>query len=601
MVSVTMRVNNFSQPFGGFVPADLFEIRGYVDHNDIMDIPSAAKSVQGLAVDYMSRFMLTKDKEAAFDISIKGAKIIDKTYENNNETRIIESMLKNVKGLDDVSIFNACRIVCYDVAMRMGVSYFRPIEEFLPSKELINNIRIMVNRCLTFFSKVGGVILSGFTFEGGYTKLVSSGDGDYLTKDTLIDLKVTNKSLSTKWSLQVLVYYLLGLHSIHREFDRIEKLCIFNPLKNMSYTVKLSEIDNKSKYYVSNQVIGYKMKEKKPDYSNWREIDGEDVSVFSRFIRDNSVRTSFDVNVYKDGIYDITTDDYWSYAKKINNNNNKLRPVFKTTKSVKFIKHNGFIMFVSESYKGVLNILSGGSLKKCTHSLEYYYDNIEKYAKTVLALFSEYWKVLFEISKQISSLSPSEEYLRKNAYSKYLESYEKMLKRLNSGTRKPLGFDEWYKLFGHRSSPEGTVHGSIVDIDETNHIYLNPYDGKIVPYSAVSMYDKNVYRNVVSLISKERPELLSSFQSRKNDKDDSLSLVPNTVSNMIFNPNDDISTETIKVYEKDMYDVSKKLLMLQSIYTDKLVKAWFDDILEKHSDGITIDRLLEVIDVYEQE
>ena len=57
----------------------------------------------------------------------------------------------------------------------------------------------------------------------------------------------------------------------------------------------------------------------------------------------------------------------------------------------------------------------------------------------------------------------------------------------------------------------GRVHGCIVDIDNFNHIYLNPYDGSVTPYWATSKYLKFAYSNVVSLIAAKRPEMLMAF------------------------------------------------------------------------------------------
>ena len=43
----------------------------------------------------------------------------------------------------------------------------------------------MVKRTLNFFEKYGPITKDGFTFEGAYTKIIASGDGDYLTKDKI--------------------------------------------------------------------------------------------------------------------------------------------------------------------------------------------------------------------------------------------------------------------------------------------------------------------------------------------------------------------------------------------------------------------------------
>lgn len=51
-------------------------------------------------------------------------------------------------------------------------------------------------------------MLKGFTFKGGYSPIVTAGDGDYLTKDTLWDFKVSKKELNSKHTLQLLMYYI---------------------------------------------------------------------------------------------------------------------------------------------------------------------------------------------------------------------------------------------------------------------------------------------------------------------------------------------------------------------------------------------------------
>ena len=53
-----------------------------------------------------------------------------------------------------------------------------------------------------------------FTFEPtGYTKIVNAGDGDFLTKDTLWDFKVSKSKIDRKQTLQILMYWIMGKHS----------------------------------------------------------------------------------------------------------------------------------------------------------------------------------------------------------------------------------------------------------------------------------------------------------------------------------------------------------------------------------------------------
>ena len=46
---------------------------------------------------------------------------------------------------------------------------------------------------------------------------------------------------------------------------------------------------------------------------------------------------------------------------------------------------------------------------------------------------------------------------------------------------------------------------------------MNPNDGTLVPYSAVSMFDKDVYKNTISLISEKRPDMLEKAELSKED------------------------------------------------------------------------------------
>lgn len=49
----------------------------------------------------------------------------------------------------------------------------------------------MVNRSLAFIQTYGPITKRRFTFDGGYTELIFAGYGDFLTKETLWDFKVS--------------------------------------------------------------------------------------------------------------------------------------------------------------------------------------------------------------------------------------------------------------------------------------------------------------------------------------------------------------------------------------------------------------------------
>ncbi|MEM5591946.1 hypothetical protein AAHH67_09780 [Niallia circulans] len=110
---------------------------------------------------------------------------------------------------------------------------------------------------MTFINNYGPIVKDGFTFEGGYTNIISSGDGDFLTRNALWDFKVSKNEPTNKHTLQLLIYYLMGLHSIHDEFQEVDKIGIFNPKLNKVYVREIKDIPSEIITEVSKDVIGY--------------------------------------------------------------------------------------------------------------------------------------------------------------------------------------------------------------------------------------------------------------------------------------------------------------------------------------------------------
>lgn len=263
MYSVTKRISMVKQPYGGYLNKKQFDITTIDDGKILNEKENIHASLIGLAVDYLTRFLMGTSAEEAFKISLQGALCLDLFLNNASDKkglalRNAKKLLKGIKGLDDESVNNVCKLVGYDVCFRAGIMGYKPVEEINPDSDTIGNIVIMIERSLTFWKEYGPIIKDGFTFEGGYTDIVSSGDGDYLTRDTLWDFKVSKEEPKSKYTLQLLMYYIMGCHSIHPEFKQIEKLGIFNPRKNKVYIANISLISPEIIEKVSRDVIGYK-------------------------------------------------------------------------------------------------------------------------------------------------------------------------------------------------------------------------------------------------------------------------------------------------------------------------------------------------------
>ncbi|MGL5647920.1 MAG: hypothetical protein ACRDDY_08720 [Clostridium sp.] len=251
MASVTGRIKQIKQPRGGYIKPKEFTKIIIEDSIKLNEKENIHSTLIGMAVDYMTRFTNGTFLEEAFRISLKGASIA-------GESAYAGSLISEIKGLDDNSIRNACKLVGYDTCFRAGIATYKPVQEINPDSDTINNVRIMVERSMKFIKNYGPITADGFNFRGGYTDLITSGDGDFLTESTLWDFKVSVKDPTNAHTLQLLIYYLMGMNSVNKEaFRKIENLGVFNPRLNTVYLLEANKISEDIIKDVSEKVIGY--------------------------------------------------------------------------------------------------------------------------------------------------------------------------------------------------------------------------------------------------------------------------------------------------------------------------------------------------------
>lgn len=248
--SVTQRIRHIKQPRGGFINPKSMEVNVLDQTYPLNAQENIHASLVGMAVDYLTRFMTGENIDKAFSISILGATKI-------GELEQAKILKKQIKGLDDQSILSAIRLTGYDVCYRAGSIGYKPVMGICPNQETIQNVRIMVNRAICFLEQFGPKIIDGFTMDGGYADMICSGDGDFITKDTLWDFKVSNTPPKKEHTLQLLIYWRMGLHSIYSEFQRIKYLGIYNPRTNTIYKTKVSDIPETLIAYTEKEIIGY--------------------------------------------------------------------------------------------------------------------------------------------------------------------------------------------------------------------------------------------------------------------------------------------------------------------------------------------------------
>ena len=216
MASVTIIVKETKQPRGGFIrPSSL--VKTPISDNQVLaeneNIPAATV---GMAVDYMTRFMAGSPLEEAFKVSFVGALYAQKFGPSDAMEEFL-SHLKSIHGLDNDSIIHACHCVSFDAWMRntaWAISNYQMNpnlkQDISPDETTIQNIRILIERSLHFFESYGPVTKDGFSFApNGYTEIVTAGDGDFLTSDTLWDFKVSKRPPTSQNTLQLLMYYIM--------------------------------------------------------------------------------------------------------------------------------------------------------------------------------------------------------------------------------------------------------------------------------------------------------------------------------------------------------------------------------------------------------
>lgn len=300
MSSVTSRAKEVVQPRGGYIKPSMFSKTVFNDGIVLEENENVHASIIGMVVDYMASFMMLNDAEEAFKVSMIGYDIridflsglmTDKDvkksgilkYEKNltieqakrfllyneDDENCAFNLVDQINGLNDDSIIAACKLVTYDVWYRniSAAMLAKGAEDINPDKNTINNIRTMVKRSLAFWEKVGPLEFSRFDFaeydengeviKSGYTKTVDSGDGDYLTNDTMWDFKVSKSEPTNKHTLQILMYYIMGKHSGMEIYKNIEKLGFFNPRLNVMYVLNVKDIPTEIIHEVEKDVICY--------------------------------------------------------------------------------------------------------------------------------------------------------------------------------------------------------------------------------------------------------------------------------------------------------------------------------------------------------
>ena len=283
--SVTGILANTKQPRGGYLPLSNFDMESHCDNLRVVGDYNIAPSLVGLAVDYGTRIALGSDPEETFEVATVGAGMV-------GASDVAESLIADIDAaglksgeIDEKSVVSLCKLSGFDSAFRAGASAYRPVSEINPDRQTIADIGNLILRTKAFFDASAEPVIAGFTFEGAYTDDAGASDGDYICGDTLWDLKVSKNEPTIKNTMQVLLYYLMGLRSSKDEFKTVTRIGLFNPWLQKSWSTSVLDLDESFLSMVENDILGYTPRHARPSV-NWANEGSRTIYEVIDWIRD---------------------------------------------------------------------------------------------------------------------------------------------------------------------------------------------------------------------------------------------------------------------------------------------------------------------------
>lgn len=223
-----------------------------------------------------------------------------------------------------------------------------------------------------------------------------------------------------------------------------------------------------------------------------------------------------------DGIHEISAHTYKDFNRCMGIDIDD----FKRQGHIYAIKRCGVYMFIYESRK--VSILAGGGLRTGYHDKQYYYDNMPQYVSQIRKLFTPYYNALSHISESVKKIGGS-----------------------------------------------GRIHGSIVDIDFYNHLYLDPYNGEVKPYFAYDMVNKIFYKDIYHLVQ-QSPHMIdrNKYLLKLGENEKGKKKLFLTDSKKVL-----ASVPRI-VFDTEMYEPSRNMRSVQYVLEQNVIRFWRDAILD---------------------
>lgn len=223
---------------------------------------------------------------------------------------------------------------------------------------------------------------------------------------------------------------------------------------------------------------------------------------------------------YADGIYEIDRSQYLDFYQ-----GKHISISFRRDDgAIHMLKRDGYYLFIWRSAAGRLSIMNGGALKGLDcKDIQYYYYHMND----VISLI----------------MNP-------------LDTYTALQKRVSDAV-KAIGGD-------------GNIHGCIIDIDGCNHVYVNPYDGKLTAYFAWDMVNKLVYASVPALLQQQCPLFYDRLMKQMEAGEGNV-LVPTKYRETRM----EIMEPPIAYPDTDIYRESREIRKMQRL-SSNILCGWYE-------------------------
>ena len=153
----------------------------------------------------------------------------------------------------------------------------------------------------------------------------------------------------------------------------------------------------------------------------------------------------------------------------------------------------------------------------------------------------------------------------------YYDNMDSMISTIKTPLDEFTSFQKRIAGIVKRIGGAGTIHGSIIDIDFYNHIYVNPLDLSITGYWASNIINKIVYPSIPALLEKNCPAIFGEYVKLLKGNSEN-PLEPKQQTNVAILPQTYLDT--------DIYKASREIKKMQKLHSN-ILSSWYEDTLHK--------------------